>query len=447
MTTDTIFALSSAPGRAGVAVLRLSGPAANQTALSLCNRRELLPRHAHLAVLTDPADGTHLDQVILLSFPAPNSFTGEDVVEIHAHGGPATVAALLDVLGRLPGLRLAEPGEFTRRAFHNDRLDLAEAEGLADLIHAETENQRRQALRQMEGALSQRVEAWRAELIAALAHIEADIDFSDEDLPEGVADAVRPKIAALHNELLDSLANKAGERLRQGLSVVVTGPPNAGKSSFINRLIGRDAVIVSAEPGTTRDLVDLHLDLQGAPIILTDTAGIRDADGLVEAEGIRRAQTRVGQADLVIHMVDGLDPVQPDLGDAPGLVLLSKADQVGGLAELATAWAGDMSVPVHALSMTSGDGWDDAVKALEKSVASLMALGSGDGAVLTRARHRQAVADCADGLARFLAADGLPEELVAEELRLAMRALGRITGRVDVEDLLDVVFSDFCIGK
>ncbi|MEN8723634.1 MAG: tRNA uridine-5-carboxymethylaminomethyl(34) synthesis GTPase MnmE [Alphaproteobacteria bacterium] len=445
--TDTIFALSSAPGRAGVAVLRLSGPAAHGVALSLSNRDALKPRHAHLATLSDPADGAHLDQVILLSFPAPHSFTGEDVVEVHAHGGPATVSALLAVLGQQPGLRLAEPGEFTRRAFHNDRLDLAEAEGLADLIHAETEHQRKQALRQMEGALSQQVEQWRAMLIGALAHIEADIDFSDEDLPDGVADAVRPKIVALHNELTASLASKGGERVRQGISVVVTGPPNAGKSSFINRLIGRDAVIVSAEPGTTRDLVDLHLDLGGAPIILTDTAGIRDADGIVEAEGIRRAQHRVAQADLVLHMVDGANPVQPVLGDGPALVLVSKRDRADGLDNLASGWADELGVPVAALSMKSDDGWDAAVGALENLVQDLTAIGTGDGAVLTRARHRQAVAACAEGLARFLAADGLPEELVAEELRLAMRALGRITGRVDVEDLLDVVFSDFCIGK
>lgn len=449
MTSDTIYALSSAPGRAGVAVLRLSGPAAVKVSLLLSGRAELKPRHAHLAILSDPADGSHLDQVILISFPAPASFTGEDVVEIHAHGGPATVAALLDVLGAQPGLRLAEPGEFTRRAFHNDRLDLAEAEGLADLIHAETEGQRKLALNQMEGALSARVESWRADLIAALAHIEADIDFSDEELPEGVAQAVLPKIAALHNELTVALADRSGERLRDGVQVVVTGPPNAGKSSFINRLVGRDAVIVSSEAGTTRDLVDLHLDIAGFPVILTDTAGIRDAAGEVEAEGIRRAQARVADADLVISMVDGAAPEMPERPDGkPGLVLISKSDAHDGLSEMAQNWQGCLGVPCLAISMKDGTGWDLAMGQLRDLVADFMGAGQQkEAALLTRARHRQAVGECAAGLDRFLNAGDLPEELAAEELRLAMRALGRITGRVDVEDLLDVVFSDFCIGK
>ncbi len=436
---DTIYALSTPRGRSGVAVIRLSGPGALGAAQIICAREGFTPRHATLCDFVG-ADGEAIDRGLVLSFPGPKSFTGEDCVELHAHGGTAILAALLERLSALPGLRPAEPGEFARRAFHNDKLDLAEVEGLADLIDAETEAQRKQALRQMDGALSQQVEAWRAELIGALAHLEADIDFPDEDLPEGVAGAVRPRIEALIAEIRRFLADKRGERLRLGLDCAVIGAPNAGKSSFINRLVGRNAVIVSSEPGTTRDVVDLHLDLGGFPLILADTAGLRAAPGAVEQEGVRRAEARAARADLVIVLVDA---TKPDLSMiAPGhLVLINKADQGADIAALTGQLTGN---PHAVLSVKDGSGWDGAISLIEQAARDKA--DHGTGPVVTRERHRAALAETADALERFCG-DIRHAELAAENVRLAVRALGRITGRVDVEDLLDVIFSDFCIGK
>ena len=443
--TDTIFALSTPRGRSGVAVIRLSGPGALPVAQEICARPGFTPRRAILSDLHDEAGGV-IDRGLVLAFPAPKSFTGEDCVEFHCHGGPAIIAALLDRLSGFAGLRPAEPGEFARRAFHNDKLDLAEVEGLADLIEAETEAQRKQALRQMDGALSRLTEAWRAGLIEALAHLEADLDFPDEDLPEGVAGAVRPKVEQLLAEIRHVLADRRGERLRAGLDCAVIGAPNSGKSSFINRLVGRDAVIVSAEPGTTRDIVDLHLDLGGYPMILADTAGLRDAPGAVEQEGVRRATARADRADLVIVLVDA---TAPDLAMIrPGqLVLVNKIDRVdaGAAQALADRIGAEIGGgAVAALSVETGQGWDAAIEMIEGTVRSQTDHGA-DPAV-TRERHRAALADTADALGRFLADLAAPE-LAAENVRMAIRALGRITGRVDVEELLDVIFSDFCIGK
>ncbi|WP_207455713.1 tRNA uridine-5-carboxymethylaminomethyl(34) synthesis GTPase MnmE [Azospirillum sp. SYSU D00513] len=441
--TATIFALATAPGRAGVAVVRISGPGAAGALTALTRRPLPKPREATFLRLRHPETGEVLDSGLAILFVSPRSFTGEDVVELHLHGGRAVTAGVIEALAALPGLRVAEPGEFTRRAFENGKLDLTEAEAVADLVDAETAAQRRQALRQMEGALGSLYDGWRQALTRALAHIEADIDFPDEDLPGGVADAVRPQIERLAAEIEAHLNdNGRGERLREGLHIAIVGAPNAGKSSLLNALARREAAIVSARAGTTRDVIEVHLDLGGYPVILADTAGLREAAAdEVEEEGIRRALDRAARADLKIAVFDATAPV-PDaatlaLLDRNTLPVLNKLD-VAGVAEPAVA-----GHPAVAVSARTGAGLRD----LEERLTALTAdrLSTGGVPALTRARHRSALEECRDALTRALGAP-LPE-LAAEDVRLASRALGRITGRVDVEDLLDVIFRDFCIGK
>ncbi len=442
--TATIFALATAPGRSGVAVVRVSGPDAAATLAALTNRPLPEPRRAALVTLRDPASGDALDDALVLRFTAPASFTGEDVVELHLHGGRAVVAGVIGVLATRPGLRLAEPGEFTRRAFEHGKLDLTEAEAVADLIDAETTAQRRQALRQMDGALGRLYDGWRDRLTRALAHIEADIDFAEDDLPGGVADAVRPVIERLLAEITDHLNDGGrGERLREGLHIAIVGAPNAGKSSLLNALARRDAAIVSARAGTTRDIIEVQLDLGGYPVVLADTAGLREAAAdEVEEEGIRRARDRAARADVKVAVFDAtalpdLDPATLALIDADSVVVLNKCDVV---AVTPSIIAGASPVLVSA---RTGAGLRDLEQRLTAFSADRLAVGSAPS--LTRARHRAALDECGAALDRALTAP-LPE-LAAEDIRLASRALGRITGRVDVEDLLDIIFRDFCIGK
>ncbi|WP_448205199.1 tRNA uridine-5-carboxymethylaminomethyl(34) synthesis GTPase MnmE [Azospirillum sp. sgz302134] len=442
--TATIFALATAPGRAGVAVVRVSGPASGAALGALTGRPLPRPREATLAKLRDPKTGELLDDALVLYFTAPRSFTGEDVVELHLHGGRTVVASVVEALSALPGLRVAEPGEFTRRAFENGKLDLTEAEAVADLVDAETSAQRRQALRQMEGALGKLYDGWRERLTRSLAHIEADIDFPDEDLPSGVSDAARPVLDALASEIDAHLDDKGrGERLREGLHIAIVGAPNAGKSSLLNALARREAAIVSARAGTTRDVIEVHLDLGGYPVVLADTAGLREAAAdEVEEEGIRRALNRAARADVKIAVFDAtalpaLDPATVALVDAETVIVLNKTDLA---ASDAPVIADREAIPVSA---RTGAGLRDLERRLTAFTADRLA-GSGTPA-LTRARHRAALEECRDTLRRALTAP-LPE-LMAEDVRLASRALGRITGRVDVEDLLDVIFRDFCIGK
>ncbi|MFC5307531.1 tRNA uridine-5-carboxymethylaminomethyl(34) synthesis GTPase MnmE [Azospirillum picis] len=441
--TATIFALATAPGRSGVAVVRISGPAAGSALASLTGRPLPAPRRAVLSHLRDPVSGDALDDALVLRFTAPASFTGEDVVELHLHGGRAVVTGIIETLGALPGLRLAEPGEFTRRAFENGKLDLTEAEAVADLIDAETTAQRRQALRQMDGALGRLYDGWRERLTRALAHIEADIDFAEDDLPGGVAEAVRPVVAGLADEIAAHLNDGGrGERLREGLHIAIVGAPNAGKSSLLNALARREAAIVSARAGTTRDIIEVHLDLGGYPVVLADTAGLREAAAdEVEEEGIRRARDRAARADVKIAVFDAttlpdLDPATLALIDGDTVVVFNKSD----LAPASDLWP---ELSAVAVSARTGAG----LKALEERLTIFSAdrLAVGSAPSLTRARHRAALTECRESLLRALDAP-LPE-LAAEDVRLASRALGRITGRVDVEDLLDVIFRDFCIGK
>ncbi|MBY6264704.1 tRNA uridine-5-carboxymethylaminomethyl(34) synthesis GTPase MnmE [Azospirillum sp. 412522] len=439
----TIYALATVPGRSGVAVVRISGSEAGSALAALTGRALPEPRRAVLTKLRDPKTGDALDDALVLRFTAPASFTGEDVVELHLHGGRAVVTGVIEALATLPGLRLAEPGEFTRRAFENGKLDLTEAEAVADLIDAETTTQRRQALRQMEGALGRLYDGWRERLTRALAHIEADIDFAEDDLPGGVADAVRPVIAGLADEIAAHLDDGGrGERLREGLHIAIVGAPNAGKSSLLNALARRDAAIVSARAGTTRDIIEVHLDLGGYPVVLADTAGLRDAAAdEVEEEGIRRARDRASRADVKVAVFDAatlpdLDPATLDLIDGDTVVVFNKTD-------LATA--ADLRPDLSPIPVSARTG--EGLKVLEEKLSEFSAdrLAIGSAPSLTRARHRAALTECRESLLRALEAP-LPE-LAAEDVRLASRALGRITGRVDVEDLLDVIFRDFCIGK
>jgi tRNA modification GTPase len=449
----TIFALSSAPGRAGIAVVRLSGPHA-ATALTALTGSLPPARRARLAPVRDPASGEVIDRGLVLWFPAPRSATGEDVAELHLHGGRAVIAAVLAALGRLPGLRPAEAGEFTRRAFDNDKLDLSEVEGLADLIAAETEAQRRQAWRQFDGALGRQADAWRTALLTALAHLEAAIDFADEDLApgqgaEGIVIDIKHNILCISSEIQLYLDDQGrGERLRDGLCVAIVGPPNVGKSSLLNALARREAAIVSDSAGTTRDIVEVHLDLDGYPVTLADTAGLRPAPAqaigqeAVEVEGMRRARALASAADLKVLVLDIRAAADPDalaLVDAETLVVLNKRDLVEDDGPDRVAGR-----PTLAISARTGAGMATLEAALRREVTDR--LGTGEGSpVITRARHRRALEECAVALGRAAAAP--MAELAAEDLRLALRALGRIAGRVDVEDLLDVIFRDFCIGK
>jgi len=438
---DTIFALSSAPGRAGVAVLRVSGPGAGGALAALAGEIPP-PRQARLATLKNEA-GEILDRALVLWFPAPSSFTGEDVAEFHVHGGRAVVEGVLAALATL-GLRPAEPGEFTRRAVEAGKFDLTAAEALIDLIDAETPTQRRQALRQQAGALAALYDGWRARLLKALAWAEAVIDFSDEELPDGAADTARAEAAGILQEIRAHLDDaQRGELVREGLYLTVIGQPNSGKSTLVNALARRDVAIVSETAGTTRDVIEVRLDLGGFAVTLADTAGLREATevGAVEAEGVRRALARAEAADLVVLVLDGT-AAEPFAG-IPAEAIAKASLTVWNKADLG------FSVPREglAISAKTGQGLPELIAVLTTLVKARLS-GSGEAPVLTRARHRAALAEAADALARASgASDRAPPELVAEDMRLALRALGRITGRVDVEDLLDVIFRDFCIGK
>lgn len=395
------------------------------------------PRQAQHVRLREPDGGADIDDALVLWFPAPRSVTGEDVVEFHVHGSRAVLAALLATLGGL-GLRLAEPGEFTRRAFLNHKLDLVQAEAVADLTAAETEAQRRQALRQLDGGLGTIYRGWSERLLRLLAHLEAAIDFPDENLPLAIEHEVAAETERLAQEIGVHLSDqRRGERLRDGIAVAIVGPPNAGKSSLLNRLARREAAITSPIAGTTRDVIEVAIDLAGFPVVLADTAGLRDSADEIEQEGLRRALARAEAAELRLFVFDARRP-----HDAAG----------------ATVWPGDdtllvankidlgegVSLPAGALAVSAltGAGIPGLVEVLVSRIAA-----DYDGAapLLTRARHRAELETARDGLRRAAAA--ILPELRAEDLRVAWRSLGRITGHVDVEDLLDVIFADFCIGK
>jgi tRNA modification GTPase len=490
---DTIFALSSGRPPAAIAVVRISGPRA-AVALKALIAKTPEPRQAAFARVRNPDSGEIIDEALALWFPAPASETGEDVAELQLHGGRAVIAAVLGALAKIEGLRPAEAGEFTRRAFENGKLDLTAVEGLADLVMAETEVQRRQAYRQMRGLLGDRAEAWRQKIIQALALVEAAIDFSDEsDVP---ADVVKPALTAareLKSEIDAVLGDGGrGERLRDGLVVAIAGPPNAGKSTLLNRIARREAAIVSPYAGTTRDVIEVHLDLAGLPVTLLDTAGIRETGDPVEMEGVRRARERAAAADLVLWVEDATAPPAQPRNMAVGAVwrvrnkidLLAPGEkaesgssgapgnQLTEKEKRATAAKNESSIrPSNSLrnmvnerlttknelefskserefniSAVSGAGFAALLDALSGYAERHLA--GGEQALISRERHRHALRAAKEALDRALHGDlAGKDDLIAEELRLAARALGRLTGRVDVEDILDAIFRDFCIGK
>jgi tRNA modification GTPase len=430
--TDTIFAPATGSGRAGICVIRLSGPDVRSVLDALAGGPPP-PRRLSLRALRHPETGDILDRALVAWFPAPNSYTGEDGAELHIHGGFAVRAAVLRALADQPGCRPAGPGEFTRRAFLNGRLDLSAVEGLADLIDAETETQRRQAQRQLEGALGGEVERWRERLIEALALLEASLDFSDEgDLPTGLeaqALAIVQDLSAALARALDD--NHRGERLRDGFVVVIAGPPNAGKSTLLNALARREVAIVSEIPGTTRDAIEVRCDLHGLPVTFVDTAGLRETDDPIESEGVARARARADAADLVLRLV----PPDDAGADGPGL-------RVGTKTDLPYPHCAGLDL---AVSAQTGQGLDALLARVK--VEAEAALGAGD-AVITRERHRRALERARDALLRAGPTLKRGEaELGTEDVRLALRALGEITGRVDVEQVLDRLFGSFCIGK
>lgn len=431
--TDTIFALSSGALPSGVALVRVSGPRVRfvlETTLGSIPQ----PRHAVLRTLLD-SQGEPLDRALVLFFPGPASFTGEDVAEFHLHGGRAVVASFLAFLASLQGLRLAEAGEFTRRAFENGRLDLTEAEGLADLISAETDAQRRMALRLAGGAFRTRAEDWRRQLVDLRAAIEAGFDFSDEDdVPGDVSEDVVAGIDALRDEMARELeAGERGERIRGGFEVVVLGPPNAGKSSLVNALAERDVAIVTDIPGTTRDLLEVHLNLDGYAVTLIDTAGLRDGIDPIEIEGIRRGRGRAAAADLILWLDEAGAGAPADIVELgrPILSFRTKADLLQGV-------AGGRSISIHERPSIDG-----LLRDLSREAAGRL---GGEAPLVSRARQRK----CLDRAVKALSWEAqrdLPLEVVADRLREAGEALGRLIGRIDVEEVLGSIFSTFCIGK
>ncbi|KAM4807623.1 5-taurinomethyluridine-[tRNA] synthase subunit GTPB3, mitochondrial [Rhinophrynus dorsalis] len=466
---DTIFALSSGYGKCGVSVIRTSGPASGDALVLLTGWQQLPPaRRLTLTSLLCPKTGELLDKGLVVWFSGPRSFTGEDCCEYHVHGGSAVVSGVLQALGSVQMLRPAEPGEFTKRAFQNGKLDLTEVEGLGDLIHAETEIQRRQALRQMSGELGQLYYQWGHRLVTALAHIEAFIDFSEDDnVEDNVLVSVDMEVRRLKEELEEHLwDSRRGERLRDGVHVVLAGATNAGKSSLLNVTSQKPAAIVSPIPGTTRDVVETVLNIEGYPIIMSDTAGLRDSQDPVEKEGVRRAKERLGDADILVAVVDASEiPLtkisllahlqsllcSPSSEDTARevILVLNKADLLKEpvFTNLNELFKDPELPPLCLLSCHTGQGVGDFLSILRKSLENICGDPLQGTPSLTQTRHRLHLTRCLDALGRYSMYREQDLVLAAEELRIAHRQLGTITGKVGAEEILDIIFRDFCIGK
>ena len=436
----TVFALATPPGRGAVAIMRLTGPECAK-ALSLLTHRKLPPPRQAVVRRIHAADGSLADEALVLWMPGPGSFTGEDCAELHLHGGPAIVSAAAEALSAL-GLRAAEPGEFTRRAFEHGKLDLAQAEAVADLVDAESPAQREQALAQLGGALSRRYEAWRQTLLDALALLEAEIDFPDEDVPIGVGRAALPPVARVAAEMAAAVADMHGERTREGFRVALIGAPNVGKSSLLNALVGRDAAIVTDIAGTTRDVVEVSLILGGQAVVLADTAGLRATLDVIEAEGVRRARAWADDADLRIGVVDAARPeTWPSVRDrlrAGDIVCVNKVDLVAGSLDAT-------SIGCTVVAATATPVGTQGLRAT--LVCWIGETRAAEFPAITRGRHRDLLSEASAHLQRLLSAEGLAPELGAEDVRLAIRSLERVAGRSDPEAVLDRVFASFCIGK
>jgi tRNA modification GTPase len=437
--TDTIYALASGQGRAGIAVVRVSGPQAFES-LSLLTDQKFQTRMATLSKLINPNDQSVIDEAVIITYENPNSYTGEDTVEYNIHGGVAVRESLFSVLSKMNGHRMAEPGEFTRRAFENGRMDSTQAEAVADLIHAETESQKQLALNQMGGALFNLYQSWATDLVRALAYAEAQIDFADEDLPDDEVKAhVIPVLQNVSCEILAHLndGNK-GEILREGLKIAIIGAPNAGKSSLINALAKRDVAIVSDTAGTTRDVLEVHLNINGVPVIFYDTAGLREeTQDNIEQIGINRAKEKASQADFKILLFDAtkeMDKETLSFKDDKSVIVMNKID----LHKI------DFEQDALSISAKTGEGLNNLIAYVSRETEALMD-DIGSSPILTRSRHREALEDAVSHITR--AEKGFSPDMIAEDIRLAVRAIGRITGKTDVEDLLDIIFRDFCIGK
>jgi tRNA modification GTPase len=436
---DTIFAIASGAGRAAISVLRLSGPAARTIVKSLAGKLPE-PRAAALRAFRDPGTGEAIDKGFVIFFPAPKTYTGEDYAEFHVHGGRAVIAAMVKAIGGIAGTRPADPGEFTRRAMVNGKMDLAEVEGLADLIDAETEWQRRAALRQSEGVLGRQTAIWRGALLGAAALLEAEIDFPEEEGVPGstgrrVGEILAPVLAGLQAEIA---AGRASERLREGATVVIAGPPNAGKSTLLNALARRDVAIVSPFAGTTRDIIEVHLDLGGCPVGLIDTAGLRESFDAVEEIGIFRAREKAESADLVLWLSEACAPVPPGVQGGEVWPVFTKSDL------LSPAERHSLPLGLY-ISAENGENLDLLLKKMEDFAHATVS--DGRAGLIARERHRKAFEGAALALGRILEDPGSSAELLAEDLRVAMVSLQRLTGMVDVEDILGEIFVRFCIGK
>ncbi|MEM6810895.1 MAG: tRNA uridine-5-carboxymethylaminomethyl(34) synthesis GTPase MnmE [Pseudomonadota bacterium] len=454
-SSDTIFALSSASGKAGVSIIRISGPKAWDT-LKIFNSKVKYDcaREAKFLKLYHPKTGDVVDEVVFVGFKGPHSFTGEDVIELYCHGSLAVIEEIYEVLSGLDGLRIAEHGEFTRRAFENEKLDLTEAEAIADLIDAETKAQKDQALAQMGGSLSRLYNGWTEDLAKILAYAEAVIDFPDEEVPDDEIQKIYPDLEALAVQIKEHLDDdRRGERLREGIKIAVIGAPNAGKSTFINALANRDVAIVSDMAGTTRDIIEVHLNLGGYPVIIADTAGLRpeligkEGHDAIESEGIRRALEYAENADLKILMFDGsqdsLHQSTIDLIDKNSIVLINKTD-INKNNNALYKNLHKIHTDYFEISAQTGEGLSAMLEKLTGQISNMLNI-SRESATITRARYRSNLENTYENIQ--IALQQSQPELFSQELRFAINSLGRITGRIDAEDLLDIIFKDFCIGK
>ncbi len=443
MDNKTIYALSTVYGKSGVGIIRISGPEAIQSLSQMTDIdiSAIKPRYAYFVDIKD-LSGNLLDKSLVLYFRAPHSFTGEDVVEFHIHGSKAVISSVLETLSLIEGFRLAEAGEFSKRAFYNNKMDLTEAEGLADLIDSETSEQQKYALRQMEGHLKDLYEGWRSSLLEVLAHIEAYIDFPDEELPQDITDSIQNTVFKVKEDIINHLkGNNIGERLRDGFRVVILGEPNAGKSSLLNAIAQREAVIVSEIEGTTRDAIDIHLDIDGYPVIFTDTAGLRRTSEEIEQKGIAIAYDKAKDADIVICLFDSLKNIPQEfdfVDENKKIYVANKDDKLSDEQKIILNNKGYILI-----SAKYHQGIDILLKSISDKIRDKFS--SNSGLLITRQRYREALRNTVNYLSEFNFNKEI--ELSAEDIRLACREIGKITGRIEVDEILDKIFGSFCIGK